>query len=158
LLRRTFSKASIGAGTRGAASPRRSAVAALLGFIDRDYFLLFMFAYDPEWRHFSPGQVVMAKAIEWCMQHRLVTFDFQKGEEEYKAIWCDAEHALYDHFVPLTLEGRAIAAWHAAGPHRFVSRPWFRRLGACLPTRLRGAVAARFQANAELMADMQPGD
>jgi CelD/BcsL family acetyltransferase involved in cellulose biosynthesis len=131
-------------------------LAGLLGFVYRGYFVFFMFSYDPKWAAYSPGRLVMAKAIEWCFEQKVHTFDMFLGAESYKTIWSNDELAISDYFVPLTPEGRIIEAWHSMGYSRFFARPWFSAISRRTPSRLRRAIAGRLVSQQELIADMRP--
>jgi CelD/BcsL family acetyltransferase involved in cellulose biosynthesis len=131
-------------------------LAALLGFFRRDYFVFFMFAYDPKWAAYSPGRLVMAKTIEWCYEHQIRTFDMLVGREDYKALWSNSELPVGDYFIPLTVEGRIIGAWHGMGCSRFFARPWFTTISRCAPARLRRAIGGRLASQQELITEMTP--
>lgn len=130
-------------------------MAGVLGFRHRDYFVFFIFVYGEKWATFSPGRLLMAKTIEWCMQNNIRTFDMLLGEEDYKLTWSDTELEIFDHFIPLTLEGRAIAAWHSSGLSRRFPWSWAGRISSVVPARLRRAIADRFTSHADLIADMR---
>jgi CelD/BcsL family acetyltransferase involved in cellulose biosynthesis len=129
-------------------------LSGLLGFMHRGYFVFFIFAYEQEWANYSPGRLLMAKAIEWCMQNDIHTFDMLWGEQEYKLLWCDAEHGIGDYFVPLTVEGRVIEAWHGSGLSRAFAQPWFDAISRHSPAILRRIVGSRLGSNAELISSM----
>jgi CelD/BcsL family acetyltransferase involved in cellulose biosynthesis len=131
-------------------------LAGLLGFICRDYFIFFMFAYDPKWSPYSPGRLVMAKAIEWCYSRNIGVFDMLLGSEDYKAVWSTHTLPIQDYFVPLGLEGRFIETWHASGCSRFFAKPWFDAISRIAPGRLRKIVSGRLAAQRELITEMRP--
>ncbi len=58
---------------------------------------------------FSPGEVLLHRAIETCCADGLETFDFGVGDARYKRSWCDREVILRDTLVPLTTVGAAAA-------------------------------------------------
>lgn len=131
-------------------------LAGLLGFVCRDYFAFFIFAYDPKWSTYSPARLVMAKAIEWCFSRNIDTFDMLMGPEEYKAIWSTHTLPVGDYFVPLGLEGRLIGKWHEAGYSGFFAKPWFGAVSRIAPGRLRRMLGGRLMAQRELIAEMRP--
>ncbi len=59
---------------------------------------------------FSPGEVLLHRAIEACCADGLDGFDFGVGDARYKRSWCDREVVLKDTLVPLTVMGGATAA------------------------------------------------
>ena len=132
-------------------------MAGLLGFIHCDYFAFFMFAYDPKWATFSAGRLIMAKAIEWCFEHRLRTFDMLFGPEEYKTVWSKSTLPIRDYFVPFGLPGRFIEKWHATGCSRFFAQPWLNPIFRIVPGKLRRVVGSRLAAQRELIAEMRRG-
>lgn len=60
------------------------AIAALLGYSDREGYYLYNSAYDPSWSASSPGWVMLTSMIEQAIAEGLTTFDFLKGDEGYK--------------------------------------------------------------------------
>jgi len=131
-------------------------IAASLGFRHRDYFVFFIFAYDPKWAAVSPGRLLMAKVIEWCFTHQIKTFDFMFSGGNYKSVWSNDDRPVGDYFLPLTFEGRIIEAWHGTGCGRFFGRPWFGAISRHAPARLRQAIGGRLASQAELISDMRP--
>lgn len=134
----------------------RNTVAGQLGFVLDDYFVFFIFAYDPKWSVYSPGRLVMAKAIEWCFCRGLRTFDMLLGPEEYKAVWSTYTAIVRDYFVPLGLEGRLVEKWHASGCSSFFGKPWFGPISRLAPGRLRRMIGGRLAAQREIIAEMRP--
>ena len=131
-------------------------LAGLLGFTHRGYFVFFMFDYAPKWSGYSPGRLVMAKAIEWCFSRRLRTFDMLLGPEEYKAVWSTHVMPIRDYFVPLGRQGRIIEKWHDSGCSRFFAKPWISPAFRMVPGKLRTFVGGRLAAQRELIAEMRP--
>jgi CelD/BcsL family acetyltransferase involved in cellulose biosynthesis len=131
-------------------------LAGLVGFVCRDYFVFFMFAYDPKWSAYSAGRLVMAKAIEWCFSRNMRCFDMLLGAEEYKAVWSTHTMAMRNYFIPLGLEGRLIEKWHSAGCSSFFVRPWFAPVWRLTPGKLRRMVGGRLAAQRELITEMRP--
>lgn len=76
-----------------------------LVFRGRLYYLLPTYARD-ELTRYSPGNVLLRHMFEWCLENKVEVFDFTVGDEPYKALWCDQELALYDHFDGATLKGK----------------------------------------------------
>lgn len=58
--------------------------AAMIGYADDEGYYLYNSAYDPALRDASPGMVLLAAAIERCIENSLSRFDFLKGDESYK--------------------------------------------------------------------------
>lgn len=134
----------------------RETLAGLLGFACGDYFIFFMFAYDPKWSAYSAGRLVMAKTIEWCFSRNIAVFDMLLGPEEYKAVWSTHTMPVRDYFVPLDLEGRLIEKWHHSGCSSFFAKPWFAPVVRLAPGRLRRMIGGRLAAHRELITEMRP--
>jgi CelD/BcsL family acetyltransferase involved in cellulose biosynthesis len=131
-------------------------LAGLLGFLCRGYFVFFIFAYDPKWSAYSPGRLVMAKAIEWCFSRNVRIFDMLSGAEEYKAVWSTHTMPVLDYFMPLTFEGQFIEKWHESGCSNFFAKPWFIPVSRIAPRGLRQRIGGRLAAQWELIAEMRP--
>ena len=98
----------------------------------------------------------MEQTIRRSFQQGCHMYELLMGEEDFKTIWADAEEALEDHLLPLTMEGRIITAWHAYGLNRFFSGPRFQACSKLAPARVRQAIGGRLQSHAALIADMRP--
>ncbi len=59
-------------------------VAAMLGFVSYDRYLLYNSGFDPAYATLSTGQVLTAYTIKWAIENRLTHYDFMRGREEYK--------------------------------------------------------------------------
>ena len=126
-------------------------IAATLAFRQGDTLLVLVMAHDPAWHRFSPSRLLYELTLQWCFRHGIGVFDLLTGEEEYKALWATDEATLLHCCLPLTLQGRTLLAWHAAGLGATgQDRP--RMLTRLLPGRLRRRLAS----NAPLLAAMQP--
>ncbi len=62
----------------------RRRVAAAVGFRDRDRFLLYNSAYDHGLARLAPGMVLTAELVRSSIEQGCRTFDFLKGDLEYK--------------------------------------------------------------------------
>jgi len=131
-------------------------LAGQLSFISRDYFVFFIFAYDPKWSTYSAARLLMEKTIEWCFSRNIATFDMLLGPEEYKAIWSTHTMPVRDYFVPLGLEGRFIEKWHETGCSNFFAKPWFSTVSRIAPPKLRRMIGGRLAAQRELITEMRP--
>lgn len=58
--------------------------AAIFSFVDPHGFYLYNSAYEPDFRHLSPGNVILSHLIERAINDNLQVFDFLKGDEAYK--------------------------------------------------------------------------
>lgn len=59
-------------------------IASTFGFeVDRAYYL-YNSAYEPEFRHASPGFILVAELIEDAIDRGITLFDFLRGPERYK--------------------------------------------------------------------------
>ena len=66
------------------------AISAVYSFQYKNKVYCYQSGMDPEWKPLSAGMVVMNLAIERAFKDGLEEFDFLKGDEAYKTIWCDA--------------------------------------------------------------------
>ncbi len=70
----------------------------------RFYHLLPSYSHD-EYTRFSPGNILLRKLFEWCMQNGIEVYDFTVGDESYKLLWSDAVLELFDYFKAKNLKG-----------------------------------------------------
>src|SRR5205807_2845724 len=59
-------------------------VAGAIGFAYGGTFSLYNSAFDREWRHLSPGMVLVAELVERAIAEGCTLFDMLKGDLEYK--------------------------------------------------------------------------
>jgi CelD/BcsL family acetyltransferase involved in cellulose biosynthesis len=59
-------------------------IAASIGFLYRDRYLLYNSGYDPEFAVYSPGIAAVAHAMQDAIEEKAVAFDFLSGDEPYK--------------------------------------------------------------------------
>src|SRR5262249_25928149 len=62
-------------------------IAVLYGVVDRDRFYSYLHGFDPEFARFSPGAVIVHRAIEQATHEGASEFDFLRGREAYKYAW-----------------------------------------------------------------------
>ncbi len=62
-------------------------IAAIYGFADRRHSYYYLSGFDPEFRSFSPGTLMIGCAIEEAVAEGCLTFDFLRGREPYKFMW-----------------------------------------------------------------------
>jgi len=62
-------------------------IAALYGFQYGGSIFYFQSGYDPEWSKYSPGTLLMWKAMNNAIQEGAQIFDFLRGDEAYKKLW-----------------------------------------------------------------------
>jgi CelD/BcsL family acetyltransferase involved in cellulose biosynthesis len=66
---------------------RGTLVSVLYGFFCRGKFYYYLSGFDPEYAKFSPGQAVLAHALECAMTEGARSFDFLRNNEPYKQRW-----------------------------------------------------------------------
>lgn len=57
------------------------------GYLNFDYagrIWAYNAGFDPEFSELSPGWLLMAKMVEWCIDNEREVFDFMRGDEGYK--------------------------------------------------------------------------
>lgn len=99
----------------------------------RKYVLVSGYDSAQEWEKFSPGRILFDEAMKWSHEQGFAVADFGVGDEAYKFQYCDVHITLHDAMVPVTLRGRAYAAyrrtltwlrgtrlWQAARPYKWV--------------------------------------
>lgn len=59
-------------------------VSAVMGFVYGDRFYLYNSGFDPAYSSLSVGLLLKAYCIDYAIQHRLLCFDFLRGDEPYK--------------------------------------------------------------------------
>lgn len=67
-----------------------NAVSALYSFHYKRKIYFYQSGFDPAWRAWSVGAVMIAVALRRAFQDGLEEFDFLKGDEGYKALWMNA--------------------------------------------------------------------
>jgi CelD/BcsL family acetyltransferase involved in cellulose biosynthesis len=97
-------------------------------------YSLFQLAYHPEYARYSPGKAALAIALRDAVQSGFTTFDFLRGDEDYKASYAQDEvitrhfgvkrrvirSILYDAVQPSYRSLKAVAARVVYGPGRTV--------------------------------------
>ncbi|MBV9873102.1 MAG: GNAT family N-acetyltransferase [Verrucomicrobia bacterium] len=62
-------------------------VAALVAFIHKRILYYYIGAFDPDYAKFSPGNLIILRAIEFAGRAGCHSFDFLRGREAYKYRW-----------------------------------------------------------------------
>lgn len=94
-------------------------VAASWDTVTRSSFESFISTYDPEFRKYAPGRILLHYILRWAFQKR-VGYDFRIGDEDYKFVWANRECGIADFEPTGTTHG---------GTHRRI-RSWVRRIEA----------------------------
>jgi len=66
------------------------AVSAIYSFKYKNKIYCYQSGMDPDWKRLSAGMALFSLAIERAFAEGLAEFDFLKGDEGYKSLWCDA--------------------------------------------------------------------
>lgn len=74
-------------------------------------FQLLATAFDPAWKNWSPGLVMIEDLIAAARADGVTLFDFTIGQESYKASFAPEPRPLADLFVAFTLKGRLAGWW-----------------------------------------------
>jgi CelD/BcsL family acetyltransferase involved in cellulose biosynthesis len=80
-------------------------VSAHLGFMGRGCFYYTFPAYDPAYRQFSVGHLLLQHLIDRSREHGLATFDLGEGDFPYKAKWVTHHLALSNYKHALSAAG-----------------------------------------------------
>lgn len=72
-----------------------------LGFLSNSVMFFAVTAFDIDYYRFALGHVTIIKLMQWCFDNGFKTFDFSKGEYDYKTRWANSNydfecHVLYD--------------------------------------------------------------
>lgn len=81
---------------------------------DRLFCLISSMSDDPAIQVGSPGKQCLLRVMETVFDEGFRVFDMGAGFTDEKRHWCNQQIALRDHYIPLTLRGRAIVATHGA--------------------------------------------
>lgn len=112
-----FYRASVADGRQ--AGPLRLAVltldgqllAAELGILFRGTLTALMAVYDPHWKRYAPGKLLMADLAKWMLERRCDAYDFMPVGESYKYRWTSREAEITTYLVPCSAWGRVVVAW-----------------------------------------------
>jgi CelD/BcsL family acetyltransferase involved in cellulose biosynthesis len=63
------------------------------------YYYSGSFDSSSEYSRYSPGNVLRALAIKDAIESGCVEFDFLRGDDDYKAQWCNARRFTYSYYV-----------------------------------------------------------
>nr|WP_294507263.1 GNAT family N-acetyltransferase [uncultured Rhodopila sp.] len=84
-------------------------VATEVGMVQGNRFYGLLTAYESgPWARLSPGRLLMAEIVRWCIAEGLETFDLTCGDEEYKKDFTDTRTALHACSQGPTRKGRIV--------------------------------------------------
>jgi CelD/BcsL family acetyltransferase involved in cellulose biosynthesis len=78
--------------------------------VHHDTFYYYQPSFDLNWSEYSPGNVLLAKVIGWCIDNGIPTLDFMMGDHGYKNAYANQKLELTDFLFPASLTGR-FADW-----------------------------------------------
>jgi CelD/BcsL family acetyltransferase involved in cellulose biosynthesis len=94
-------------------------ISAHFGFRDGRAFHPWIAAYNPDFAHFSPGNILLKRVVLAMPEMGLDAYDLAEGHEHYKKYYTNAGRTLYAASVTTAPHGWLIAAgraaWRAAG-------------------------------------------
>jgi CelD/BcsL family acetyltransferase involved in cellulose biosynthesis len=85
-------------------------LAVHLGFMHRNVLHYYMPSYDENWGRHSPGSLLIVHLIRWCVENRVGTLDFMRGNDSYKSAFANARIELTAFSFPGSPKGR-LAEW-----------------------------------------------
>jgi CelD/BcsL family acetyltransferase involved in cellulose biosynthesis len=85
-------------------------LAAGFGTRTGESFQLLATGFDPAWKNWSPGLLLLEDLVDAAETDGVRIFDFTIGDEAYKLDFAVESVPLYDLFTPRTVKGR-LAAW-----------------------------------------------
>lgn len=80
-------------------------IAVLYCFRHKDAVLFYQTGYDPQWKEYSPGRLLMAYAIENSISEEVKEFDFLRGSESYKSAWTNESREEFRFYLASSLKG-----------------------------------------------------
>jgi CelD/BcsL family acetyltransferase involved in cellulose biosynthesis len=82
-----------------------------VGFCERDTYVSYLGAFDPDLAAFSPGQEQMLRTIAWAFEQGFSRYDLLAPADGYKRQWARTETsvAIDDYAVALSHVGRGVA-------------------------------------------------
>jgi CelD/BcsL family acetyltransferase involved in cellulose biosynthesis len=95
----------------------RKLLAAHLGVVWQDSLVGIQTAFDPAWRIYGPGRLLMESLLQYAFEQKFREFDFSIGDAPYKEVYCDSSEPLYWIVHPRTVLGTLYALhakWHSA--------------------------------------------
>jgi CelD/BcsL family acetyltransferase involved in cellulose biosynthesis len=91
-------------------------LAAHLGVVWQGSLIGIQTTYDPAWRTYGPGRLLMESLLQYAFEQKFQEFDFSIGDAPYKEAYCDSSEPLYWMTCPRTLLGAVYALhskWHS---------------------------------------------
>jgi CelD/BcsL family acetyltransferase involved in cellulose biosynthesis len=95
----------------------------------REKLMMYQSGINPDQRHFEPGHLVNAFALEWANQHGFQEFDFMRGDEPYKQDWGAEPTRLWRTRLvsPRWTSRLKNSAWVATRSLKQLSQRWLQR-------------------------------
>jgi CelD/BcsL family acetyltransferase involved in cellulose biosynthesis len=84
-------------------------LAAHLGVVWQGSLIGIQTAYDPAWRGYGPGRLLMESLLQYAFEQEFREFDFSVGDAPYKEVYCDSSEPLYWLTYPRTVLGTLYA-------------------------------------------------
>jgi len=84
-------------------------VATEIGMVQGNRFYGLLTAYESgSWARLSPGRLLMAEIVRWCIGEGLETFDLTRGDEDYKKDFTDTQTSLLACSQGASRKGRVV--------------------------------------------------
>ncbi len=74
----------------------------------------FLSLAEDEYARLSPGELLIYRVIEDCVERGLKVFDLGRGEERYKSSWCDSVIPMFETYIAVSPRGVALSAYRKA--------------------------------------------
>lgn len=81
-----------------------TSIAALYCFHYNNTVYFYQSGFDTFWRRYSPGTQIMAHAIKTAIEENAHTFDFLRGEENYKFEWTKSYKTNLSYVIPFGIQ------------------------------------------------------
>jgi CelD/BcsL family acetyltransferase involved in cellulose biosynthesis len=85
-------------------------LAAHLGVVWQGALVGIQTTYDPAWRTYGPGRLLMERILQYAFEQNLKEFDFSIGDAPYKEVYSDVSEPLYWMTYARALPGTVYAA------------------------------------------------
>lgn len=73
------------------------AIAGSLGYVVNGRYLYHKSAFDPEFKMYSPGHLLIFELAQAHLEARIDAFDFGRGQDESKYRWANSSHELVSY-------------------------------------------------------------
>jgi CelD/BcsL family acetyltransferase involved in cellulose biosynthesis len=77
-----------------------------VGFVRRGRYYAFLGAFDPEFKHWSPTDLLMEDTVRWCFDYNIEFYDLLPPDDPYKLKWTNNAVGVSDWVICRSVAGR----------------------------------------------------